>query len=51
MKKVLSLITSVALAGGFLFAPADNQKEQPKQVAKNAPIIMYQNEGPGGGMG
>ncbi|MDC2867542.1 hypothetical protein [Bacillus sp. BP-3] len=43
MKKVLSLITSVALASGFLFAHADN-KEQPKQIAKDAQnntMLMY----------
>ncbi|WP_187770571.1 hypothetical protein [Bacillus mycoides] len=49
MKKVLSLITSVALAGGFLFAPADN-KEQPKQVAKEPQnTIMYMSD-PGTGI-
>ncbi|MBJ8031058.1 hypothetical protein [Bacillus cereus group sp. N21] len=47
MKKVLSLITSVALAGGFLFAPADN-KEQPKQVAKESSnVIMFMDPGTG----
>lgn len=51
MKKILSLITSVALAGGFLFAPADN-KEQPKQVAKEAKsqITLYSEMGPGTGV-
>ncbi|HHT7143488.1 hypothetical protein ACQVST_26185 [Bacillus cereus] len=51
MKKILSLITSVALAGGFLFAPADN-KEQPKQIAKDdSKVVLYSEMGPGGGMG
>ncbi|WP_416808676.1 hypothetical protein [Bacillus thuringiensis] len=49
MKKVLSLITSVALAGGFLFAPADNKK-QPKQVAEETQnTIMYMSD-PGTGI-
>ncbi|MDR4986170.1 hypothetical protein RGU74_21395 [Bacillus cereus] len=47
MKKILSLITSVALAGGFLFTPADN-KEQPKQVAKETQnVILYSDPGTG----
>ncbi|MED2753251.1 hypothetical protein P4278_27185 [Bacillus thuringiensis] len=51
MKKVLTLITSVALAGGFLFAPADS-KDQPKQIAKDDPkVVLYSEMGPGGGMG
>ncbi|ANT40269.1 MULTISPECIES: hypothetical protein [Bacillus cereus group] len=51
MKKILSLITSVALAGGFLFAPADN-KDQPKQIAKDdSKAVLYMEVGPGGGMG
>ncbi|AJG73653.1 MULTISPECIES: hypothetical protein [Bacillus] len=49
MKKVLSLITSVALAGGFLFAPADN-KEQPKQVAKETQNVILYAEDPGTGI-
>lgn len=51
MKKILSLITSVALAGGFLLAPAD-KKEQTKQVAKEAQtkIILYSEMGPGTGV-
>ncbi|MES5869235.1 hypothetical protein [Bacillus cereus group sp. RP32] len=49
MKKVLSLITSVALAGGFLFAPVDN-KEQPKQVAKETQNVILYAEDPGTGI-
>ncbi|QUW34555.1 hypothetical protein J8Y17_28075 (plasmid) [Bacillus cereus] len=49
MKKVLSLITSVALAGGFLFAPAD-KKEQPKQVAKETQNVILYAEDPGTGI-
>lgn len=49
MKKVLSLITSVALAGGFLFAPADN-KEQPKQVAKDVQKNVMLMSDPGTGI-
>ncbi|MEW9139148.1 hypothetical protein [Bacillus wiedmannii] len=49
MKKVLSLITSVALAGGLLFAPADN-KEQPKQVAKETQNVILYAEDPGTGI-
>lgn len=49
MKKVLSLITSVALAGGFLFAPADNKK-QPKQVAKETQNVILYAEDPGTGI-
>lgn len=49
MKKVLSLITSVALASGFLFAPADN-KEQPKQVAKETQNVIMYSEDPGTGI-
>ncbi|MEK4002965.1 MULTISPECIES: hypothetical protein [Bacillus] len=49
MKKVLSLITSVALAGGFLFSPADN-KEQPKQVAKETQNVILYAEDPGTGI-
>ncbi|MED1476999.1 hypothetical protein [Bacillus pseudomycoides] len=47
MKIVLSLIASVVLVGGFLFAPADN-KEQPKQVAKESQnVIMFMDPGTG----
>ncbi|HEK9103360.1 TPA: hypothetical protein SUB30_004835 [Bacillus pseudomycoides] len=50
MKKVLTLITSIALAGGFMFAPADN-KEQSKQVAKESQnIVLYSEMGPGTGV-
>ncbi|CAM4013445.1 hypothetical protein [Bacillus manliponensis] len=49
MKKILSLITSVALTGVILFAPADKQ-EQPKQLAKEAPITLFSNVGPGTGV-
>lgn len=40
MAKILSLITSVALAGGFLFAPTDNHQNQPKQEAAAKESIM-----------
>ncbi|MCU5406933.1 hypothetical protein OCA16_20480 [Bacillus cereus] len=51
MKKILSLITSVALAGGFLLTPVD-KKEQTKQVAKEAQtqITLYSEMGPGTGV-
>ncbi|MBL3848198.1 hypothetical protein V4483_25265 [Bacillus paranthracis] len=49
MKKLLSLITSVALAGSFLFVPADN-KEQPKQVAKETQNVILYAEDPGTGI-
>lgn len=49
MKKVLSLITSVALAGGFLFAPADS-KEQPNQVVKGVQNNVMLMSDPGTGI-
>ncbi|MGY3419177.1 hypothetical protein ACVWY4_005406 [Bacillus mycoides] len=49
MTKILSLITSVALAGGFLFAPTDNQKEQANQEAPAQQTIMLMSD-PGTGV-
>ncbi|MBF7155729.1 hypothetical protein [Bacillus albus] len=50
MTKILSLITSIALAGGFLFAPVDEPKEQPKQVAKESQNFILYAEDPGTGV-
>lgn len=49
MVKILSLITSIALAGGFLFAPTDNKKEQPKHEAAAQESIMLMAD-PGTGV-
>lgn len=49
MKIVLSLIASVALAGGFLFVSADS-KEQPKQLAKDVQNNVMVMSDPGTGI-
>ncbi|MDA1797567.1 hypothetical protein [Bacillus cereus group sp. BY8-1LC] len=51
MKKVLSLVTILALAGALYVTPTKNQKEQPKQVAKEAQTQIMLKMDPGTGMG
>ncbi|AKR38649.1 hypothetical protein P4K49_26090 [Bacillus cereus] len=51
MNKVLSLITILALSGGFLFAPSDSQKKQPQQLAKDTQLtITLKMSDPGTGV-
>ncbi|WP_436866592.1 hypothetical protein [Bacillus fungorum] len=51
MKKVIALVTTLALAGAIYVSPAKDQKEQPKQVAKDAPTQIMLRMDPGTGMG
>ncbi|EJQ55392.1 hypothetical protein IEI_00655 [Bacillus wiedmannii] len=51
MKKVLALVTTVALVGALYISPAKEQKEQPKQVAKEAKTQIMLKMDPGTGMG
>ncbi|GAB6251591.1 MULTISPECIES: hypothetical protein [Bacillus cereus group] len=47
MKKIMTLVTSLALIGVLFLTPSKEQKEQPKN---EAPVILYMVD-PGGGMG
>ncbi|WP_180228217.1 hypothetical protein [Bacillus toyonensis] len=51
MKKVLTLVTTLALAGALYVSPVKGQKEQPKQVAKEAQTQIMLKMDPGTGMG
>ncbi|WP_180232551.1 hypothetical protein [Bacillus thuringiensis] len=51
MKKILALLTTLALAGALYVAPAKVQKEQPKQVAKDAQTQIMLRMDPGTGIG
>ncbi|HDR4709668.1 hypothetical protein SIL04_26145 [Bacillus cereus group sp. BfR-BA-00331] len=51
MKKVIALVTTLALAGAIYVSPAKDQKEQPKQVAKDAQTQIMLRMDPGTGMG
>ena len=51
MKKVLSIVTILALAGVLYVTPTKDQKEQPKQVAKVAQTQIMLKMDPGTGMG
>ncbi|HDR6243879.1 TPA: hypothetical protein QCU24_001583 [Bacillus cereus] len=51
MKKVIALVTTLALAGAIYISPAKDQKEQPKQVAKDAQTQIMLRMDPGTGMG
>lgn len=51
MKKVLALVTTLALAGALYVSPATDQKEQPKQVAKDAQTQIMLRMDPGTGIG
>ncbi|UHJ50161.1 hypothetical protein [Bacillus paranthracis] len=51
MKKMIALVTTLALAGALYVSPAKDQKEQPKQVAKEAQTQIMLKMDPGTGMG
>lgn len=51
MKKVIALVTTLALAGAIYVSPAKDQKEQPKQVAKDAQTQIMLRMDPGTGIG
>lgn len=51
MKKALALLTTLALAGALYVSPAKDQKEQPKQVAKDAQTQIMLRMDPGTGIG
>ncbi|MEH7216952.1 hypothetical protein [Bacillus toyonensis] len=51
MKKVIALVTTLALAGAIYISPAKDQKEQLKQVAKDAQTQIMLMMDPGTGMG
>ncbi|HDR4908320.1 TPA: hypothetical protein QCR48_004834 [Bacillus cereus] len=51
MKKILALVTTLALAGALYVYPAKDQKEQPKQVAKDAQTQIMLRMDPGTGIG
>ncbi|WP_180231056.1 hypothetical protein [Bacillus toyonensis] len=51
MKKVIALVTTLALAGALYISPANKEKEQPKQVAKDAQTQIMLRMDPGTGMG
>lgn len=51
MKKVIALVTTLALAGAIYISPAKDQNEQPKQVAKDAQTQIMLRMDPGTGMG
>ncbi|CUB08574.1 MULTISPECIES: hypothetical protein [Bacillus cereus group] len=51
MKKILVIVTTLALAGALYISPAKDQKEQPKQVAKDAQTQIMLRMDPGTGIG
>lgn len=51
MKKVLAFVTTLALVGVLYVSPVKSQKEQPKQVAKDAQTQIMLRMDPGTGMG
>ncbi|MGG0179244.1 hypothetical protein ACTFQO_24655 [Bacillus cereus group sp. MYBK29-1] len=51
MKKVLALVTTLALVGVLYVSPVKGQKEQPKQVAKDVQTQIMLRMDPGTGMG
>ncbi|WP_215560149.1 hypothetical protein [Bacillus mycoides] len=51
MKKIITFVTTLALAGAIYISPAKAQKEQLKQVAKEAQIQIMLKSDPGTGMG
>ncbi len=51
MKKVIALVTTLALAGALYTSPVKDQKEQPKQVAKDAQTQIMLRMDPGTGIG
>ncbi|MDY7965413.1 hypothetical protein [Bacillus thuringiensis] len=51
MKKIITLVTTLALAGALYVSPTKDQNEQPKQVAKDAPTQTMLKSDPGTGMG
>ncbi|MGK3616317.1 hypothetical protein AAG068_29415 (plasmid) [Bacillus paramycoides] len=51
MKKILVVVTTLALAGALFISPAKDQKEQPKQVAKDAQTQIMLRMDPGTGIG
>ncbi|WP_180233154.1 hypothetical protein [Bacillus thuringiensis] len=52
MKKVLALVTTLALAGALYVSPAKDQNEQPKQVSKDAQTqtLLLKMSDPGTGI-
>lgn len=51
MKKILVIVTTLALAGALYISPAKDQKGQPKQVAKDAQTQIMLRMDPGTGIG
>ncbi|WP_180230358.1 hypothetical protein [Bacillus cereus] len=51
MKKILVVVTTLALAGALYISPAKDHKEQPKQVAKDAQTQIMLRMDPGTGIG
>ncbi|MED3538918.1 hypothetical protein P4V63_30585 [Bacillus toyonensis] len=53
MKKIITLVTTLALAGGLYVSPTKDQNEKSKQVAKDAPTqtLLLKMSDPGTGMG
>lgn len=51
MKKIIVVVTTLALAGVLYISSAKDQKEQPKQVAKDAQTQIMLRMDPGTGIG
>ncbi|HFK1428994.1 MULTISPECIES: hypothetical protein [Bacillus cereus group] len=51
MKKIIVVVTTLVLAGVLYISPAKDQKEQPKQVAKDAQTQIMLRMDPGTGIG
>ncbi|MDY8166063.1 hypothetical protein [Bacillus thuringiensis] len=51
MKKIITLVTTLALAGAIYVSPAKDQKEKQKPVAKEAQTQTMLKSDPGTGMG
>ncbi|WP_180358494.1 hypothetical protein [Bacillus tropicus] len=51
MKKIIVVVTTLALAGVLYISPAKDQKEQPKQVVKDVQTQIMLRMDPGTGIG